>query len=100
VSKKDQGPYRARHTLEFKLEAARLVKAGQEASVPVRVLGVPEQTMSNWGRLADKVALQGATERPASAEQTGLARLRAELARVKVERVKLERENAARVGSA
>ena len=33
MSKKSQGQHRARYTLEFKLEAVRLVKAGQEASV-------------------------------------------------------------------
>ena len=48
---------RARYTLEFKLEAVRLVKAGQEASVTARVLGLPKQTLSNWVRLADKGAL-------------------------------------------
>ena len=77
---------RARYTLEFKLEAVRLVKAGQEASVTARVLGMPKQTLSNWVRLAEKGELQGAGERPVSAEQMELARLRAELARVKMER--------------
>ena len=37
-------------------------------------------------RLADKGTLQGAGERPVSAEQMELARLRTELARVKMER--------------
>jgi transposase-like protein len=48
MSKKDQEKRRARYTLEFKLEAVRLVKAGQEASVTARVLGMPKQTLSNW----------------------------------------------------
>ena len=86
MSKTDQGQHRARYTLEFKLEAVRLVKAGQEASVTARVLGMPKQTLSNWVRLAEKGELQGAGERPVSAEQMELARLRAELARVKRER--------------
>ena len=51
----------------------------------VRVLGMPKQTLSNWVRLAEKGELQGAGERPVSAEQMELARLRAELARVKME---------------
>ena len=51
MSKKDGSNHRARYTLEFKLEAVRLVKAGQEASVTARVLGVPKQTLSNWVRL-------------------------------------------------
>ena len=86
MSKKDGSKHRARYTLEFKLEAVRLVKGGQEASVTARVLGVPKQTLSNWVRLTEKGELQGAGERPVSAEQIELARLRAELARVKMER--------------
>ena len=86
MSKKDEVKHRARYTLEFKLEAVRLVKAGQEVSVTARVLGIPKQTLSNWVRLGDKGELQGAGERPVSAEQMELARLRAELARVKMER--------------
>ena len=86
MSKKDEAKHRARYTLEFKLEAVRLVKAGQEASVTARVLGIPKQTLSNWVRLAEKGELQGAGDRPVSAEQMELARLRAELARVKMER--------------
>ncbi|VVM08292.1 hypothetical protein MAMT_02261 [Methylacidimicrobium tartarophylax] len=54
MSKTDQGQHRARYTLEFKMEAVRLVKAGQEASVTARVLGMPKQTLSNWVRLAEK----------------------------------------------
>jgi transposase-like protein len=51
--------------------------------VTARILGVPKQTSSNWVRLAGKGELQGTGERPVSAEQVELARLRAELARVK-----------------
>ena len=47
MSKKDEAKLRARYTLEFKLEAVRLVNGGQEASVTARVLGVPKQTLSN-----------------------------------------------------
>jgi transposase-like protein len=94
MSKKDESKHRARYTLEFKLEAVRLVKGGQEASVTARVLDVPKQTLSNWVRLADKGELQGAGERPVSAEQMELARLRAELARVKMERDILKKATA------
>ena len=55
---------------------------------------VPKQTLSNWVRLAGKGALQGAAERPVSAEQMELARLRAELARVKMERDILKKATA------
>ena len=45
-------------------------------------------------RLADKGALQGAGERPVGAVQMELARLRAELARVKMERDLLKKATA------
>ena len=41
MSKRDDAKHRARYTLEFKLEAVRLVKGGQEASVTARILGIP-----------------------------------------------------------
>jgi len=94
MSKQGESKHRARYTLEFKLEAVRLVKGGQEASVTARILGVPKQTLSNWVRLAGKGELQGTGERPVSAEQMELARLRAELARVKMERDILKKATA------
>ena len=86
MTKRDDAKPRARYTLEFKLEAVRLVKAGQEASVTARVLGMPKATLSNWVRASEKGVLQGAGDKPVSAEQMELARLGAELARVKMER--------------
>jgi transposase-like protein len=94
MSKKDESKRRARYTLEFKLEAVRLVKAGQEVSVTARVLGLPKATLGNWVRLAEKGDLQGAGDKPVSAEQMELARLRAELARVKMERDILKKATA------
>jgi transposase len=94
MSKKEQVRQRGQYTLEFKLEAVRLVKGGQEAAVTARVLNVPKQTLSNWVRLAAKGELQGAGDRPVSAEQMELARLRAELARVKMERDILKKATA------
>ena len=98
--------WRVRNEQEGRIEAPREVHAGvqtggcqagqggQEASVTARVLGVPKQTLSNWVRLAEKGELQGAGERPVSAEQMELARLRAELARVKMERDILKKATA------
>lgn len=94
MSKSEEIKHRARYTLEFKLEAVRLVKAGQEASVTARVLGIPKATLGNWVRLAGKGDLQGAGDRPVNAEQMELARLRAELARVKMERDILKKATA------
>ena len=86
MGKKDDTAHRARYTLEFKLEAVRLVKGGQDVGVTAKMLGMPKQTLGNWVRLSEKGQLRGAGDKPVSAEQMELARLRAELARVKMER--------------
>ena len=45
---------RARYTLEYKLEAVRLVKGGQVAAVTAKILGIPKQTLEKWVRLHGK----------------------------------------------
>ena len=61
MSKKDDKRRRAKYTLEFKLEAVRLVKGGQDASVTAQGAGHPEgQTLGNWVRLSEKGELHGA----------------------------------------
>ena len=77
---------RAAYTLEYKLEAVRLVQGGQACAVTAKVLGIPKQTLENWVRQSVKGKLFGAGAKPVSPEQMELARLRAELARVKMER--------------
>ena len=78
---------RGRYTLEFKQEAVRLVESGQSIASVARSLGVVEQTLSNWvkanreGKLKEVPGKAGIT-----AEQMEISRLRAELARVKMER--------------
>jgi transposase len=78
---------RGRYTLEFKLEAVRLVESGQSIAEASRSLGVVEQTLANWvklsraGKLKEAIGKTGVT-----AEQMEIARLRAELARVTMER--------------
>ena len=62
MSKKDEAKHRARHTLEFKLDAVRLVKAGQEASVTARVLGILNLTVSQKQLFADSAAAWALTE--------------------------------------
>ena len=57
---------RAAYTLEYKLEAVRLVKGGQAKAVTAKVLGIPAQTLDNWVRLAAKGKLTGAGGTPAS----------------------------------
>ena len=51
MSKRSDGQARGKYTLEFKLEAVRLVKGGQSAAVTAKVLGIPNQTLDNWVRL-------------------------------------------------
>ena len=85
---------RAAYTLEFKLEAVRLVQGGQAKVVTAKVLGIPVATLGNWVRLAAQGKLAGAGAKPVSAEQMELARLRAELARVKMERDILKKATA------
>jgi transposase len=78
---------RSRCTLEFKLEAVRLVESGQSISEAARSLGVVEQTLSNWvkanraGKLKEVGGEAGKTP-----EQMEISRLRTELERVTMER--------------
>ena len=51
MSKRKDGTARGKYTLEFKLEAVRLVKGGQSVPVTGKILGVPVQTLGNWVRL-------------------------------------------------
>jgi transposase-like protein len=77
---------RAKYTLEFKMEAVRLVKDGQAVSVTAKVLGIPKASLDNWVKLSTKGQFKGAGDKPVSPEQMELARLRAQLARVTMER--------------
>jgi transposase-like protein len=94
MSKRNDGQARGKYTLEFKLEAVRLVLGGQAVPVTAKILGVPTQTLGNWVRLSEKDQLKGAGDKPVSPEQMELARLRAELARVKMERDILKKATA------
>ncbi|SEG08542.1 transposase [Nitrosomonas ureae] len=85
---------RASYTLEYKLEAVRLVQGGQSCAATAKVLGIPSQTLENWVRQAVKGQLADAGAKPVSAEQMELTRLRAELARVKLERDILKKATA------
>jgi transposase len=81
---------RAQYTQEYKLEAVRQVRTGQAISVVARVLGIPKASLSNWVRLAAKGELDGGSgddKAPkVSSEQMEIARLRAENARLRLER--------------
>ena len=78
---------RGRYTLEFKQEAVRLVESCQSQAAAARSLGVVEQTLGNWVREHRAGTLKGASGKPqVTAEQMENSRLRAELARVTMER--------------
>jgi transposase len=78
---------RGRYTLEFKQEAVRLVESGQSQAAAARSLGVVEQTLGNWIKLHRAGRLKGASGKAqVTAEQMEISRLRAELARVTMER--------------
>jgi len=93
MTKKKAMP-RARYTLEFKQEAVRLVEGGQSIAAVGRTLGVVDQTLHNWVKARREGKLKGVDAKPVSAEQMEIARLRAELARVKMERDILEKATA------
>ena len=75
------------YTYEFKLEAVRLVESGQSIASAARSLGIIEQTLRNWIH-AHKTGRLTAVGRGSklTAEQVEIRQLRAELARVKMER--------------
>ena len=78
---------RARYTLEFKQEAVRLVESGQSIAAASRRLGLVEQTLFNWVKAHREGTLKGAdSPSKVTAEQMEISRLRAELARVTMER--------------
>ncbi len=86
---------RGRYTLEFKQEAVRLVESGQSMAAVARSLGVVEQTLGNWIKAHRAGRLKGARGKPqVSPEQMEISRLRAELARVTMERDILEKATA------
>ena len=85
---------RARYTLEFKQEAVRLVEGGQSIAAAARTLGVVDQTLFNWVKAHRQGRLTGADSKPVSAEQMELTRLRAENARLKMERDILKKATA------
>jgi transposase len=77
---------RARYTLEYKLEAVRMVQGGQSLAAVSKILGIADQTLHNWVKADREGRLGGAGSRAVSAEQMEIARLRAENARLRMER--------------
>ena len=77
---------RRRYALEYEQEAVRLVTSGQKVSAAAKSLGIVEQTLANWVK-ADRLGqLRGLSSEQLSSERMEVIRLRAELARVTMER--------------
>ena len=79
---------RGKYTHEFKLEAVRQVKAGQSLTVTAKVLGIPKASLGTWVRESAKGLLSTVIDNRSvvTPEQMELARLRAEVARLRMER--------------
>lgn len=60
MNDRKQKQARGKYTLEFKLEAVRVVKGGQPLTDTAKILDIPKQTLDNWVRLHAKNQLQGA----------------------------------------
>lgn len=77
---------KARYTLEFKQEAVRLVHGGEKVSAVARTLGVSAQSLDNWVKAEAVGRLRDVCGKAVTAEQMEIARLKAELSRVRMER--------------
>jgi len=81
---------RAAYTQEFRLEAVRLVQSGQSQMQVCQTLGIPKASLGSWVRQVKAGTLKlGAADGAASKvtpEQMEISRLRAEVARLRMER--------------
>lgn len=85
---------RARYTLEFKQEAVRLVRGGETLASSARTLGVSGQSLDNWVKAEAAGRLRDVRGKDLTAEQMEIARLKAELSRVRMERDILKKATA------
>jgi transposase len=72
------------------IEAVRMVRGGQSMAAVAKILAISPKTLHNWVKADPAGRLNGAGKQT-SAEQMEIARLRAELSRVKMERDILEK---------
>ena len=70
----------------IKQEAARLVRGGQSIAAAAKSLGVVDQTLFHWVHAEHQGKLKEVDTKIVSAEQMEISRVRAALARVKMER--------------
>lgn len=78
---------RKAYTLEYKLEAVRLVESGQSITEAAHNLEIATQTLSNWmrARKAGRLTAEGRGAK-LTTEQVEIRQLRAENARLRMER--------------
>ena len=77
---------RGQYTLEFKQEAVRLVQGGETVAAAAKCLGISGQTLHNWVKANAAGQLREVAGKVVSAEQMEITRLKAELARMRMER--------------
>lgn len=70
------------------------MRGGQSVGAVSQVLGVAAQTLHNWVKREAQGRLKGTSAKPVSPEQMEISRLRAELARTKMERDILKKATA------
>ena len=68
---------RARYTLEFKLEAVRLVRGGEKLSAAARTLGVSAQSLDNWVKAEEAGRLRDVRGKVLTTEQMEISQLKA-----------------------
>lgn len=66
------GNSRARYTLEFKIEAVRMVLSGQSLAATAKILGINKQTLNAWLKADDTSKLNGVGKQ-VSAEKMKIA---------------------------
>ncbi len=73
------------YTIEFKEQAVKQVKMGKSIGLVAKELGLVEQTLRNWGKMAAAGKLNGTGTKVVTPEQMDLSRLRTENVRLKRE---------------
>ncbi|MBP6513334.1 MAG: transposase [Bacteroidia bacterium] len=73
------------YTTEFKEQAVKQVRMGKSIVLVAKELGLVEQTLRNWVKLAEAGKLNGKGTKAVTPEQMDLSRLRAENVRLKRE---------------
>ena len=82
------------YTAEFKALSEKRVQGGEGIAQVARELGLVEQTLRNWVKAAKAGKLNPPGTKPVTPEQMELSRVRAELARLKMENEILKKATA------